>query len=64
MPVSLFVALSELMWLLIEVLFVTELSVERMIQYFLSTETLSDKNKYFCESCKSLQDAEKVLIYT
>uniref|UniRef100_A0A8D0L8E0 Ubiquitin specific peptidase 35 n=1 Tax=Sphenodon punctatus TaxID=8508 RepID=A0A8D0L8E0_SPHPU len=35
-------------------------SVPDLINYFLSPEMLTEENKYHCEKCASLQDAEKV----
>uniref|UniRef100_A0A8C8RR35 Ubiquitin carboxyl-terminal hydrolase n=1 Tax=Pelusios castaneus TaxID=367368 RepID=A0A8C8RR35_9SAUR len=35
-------------------------SVPDLINYFLSPEVLTSENKYHCEKCASLQDAEKV----
>ncbi|KAL6086111.1 hypothetical protein STEG23_028315 [Scotinomys teguina] len=36
-------------------------SVLDLVNYFLSPERLTAENRYYCESCASLQDAEKVV---
>nr|XP_045001310.1 ubiquitin carboxyl-terminal hydrolase 35 isoform X2 [Jaculus jaculus] len=36
-------------------------SVLDLVNYFLSPEKLTAENRYYCESCASLQDAEKVV---
>uniref|UniRef100_A0A8I4A144 Ubiquitin carboxyl-terminal hydrolase n=1 Tax=Callithrix jacchus TaxID=9483 RepID=A0A8I4A144_CALJA len=36
-------------------------SVLDLVNYFLSPEKLTAENRYYCESCGSLQDAEKVV---
>ncbi|XP_055479607.1 ubiquitin carboxyl-terminal hydrolase 35 [Psammomys obesus] len=36
-------------------------SVLDLVNYFLSPERLTAENRYYCESCSSLQDAEKVV---
>uniref|UniRef100_A0A8C5M278 Ubiquitin specific peptidase 35 n=1 Tax=Leptobrachium leishanense TaxID=445787 RepID=A0A8C5M278_9ANUR len=37
------------------------LALSDLINYFLSPETLTEDNKYHCETCLSLQDAEKIV---
>ncbi|XP_042190263.1 ubiquitin carboxyl-terminal hydrolase 35 isoform X2 [Callorhinchus milii] len=39
-------------------------SVSDLINYFLSPERLTGDNRYYCEKCTSLQDAEKVVELT
>ncbi|MEJ1272831.1 ubiquitin specific peptidase 35 [Cricetulus griseus] len=39
----------------------TGLDIEDLVNYFLSPERLTAENRYYCESCASLQDAEKVV---
>ncbi|XP_036180744.1 ubiquitin carboxyl-terminal hydrolase 35 [Myotis myotis] len=36
-------------------------SVLDLVNYFLSPERLEEENRYYCESCASLQEAEKVV---
>ncbi|XP_054580945.1 ubiquitin carboxyl-terminal hydrolase 35 [Eptesicus fuscus] len=36
-------------------------SVLDLVNYFLSPERLKEENRYYCESCASLQEAEKVV---
>ncbi|CAM9443515.1 unnamed protein product [Lampetra fluviatilis] len=37
-------------------------SVPGLINYFLTPETLSGENRYYCEACNSLQDAERATL--
>ncbi|KAM8976668.1 ubiquitin carboxyl-terminal hydrolase 35 isoform 2-T2 [Pelodytes ibericus] len=42
----------------------SSLALSDLINHFLSPEMLTDDNKYHCETCVSLQDAEKVVELT